>query len=116
MPGVEKANAAGIPVISLAIRSHGPVIVAARDRVIPRTRFTKVLREKFSRFASQIGACLDAEATHLLCRDRADTVKFADRKVLDKCRAFVWRYDKLPVWLAIIGSELGKKLVVRNSS
>jgi hypothetical protein len=42
-------------------------------------------------------------------------MELADRQRLDERSAHLWRHDELAVGFAMVGGQLGEKLVVRNA-
>src|SRR5260370_24212316 len=75
-----------------------------------------MLLQKSQRLLPQVRAGKDAESIHAVGRDRPNAVKLADWQRFDEGGAHRRRYDKLPIGFAMIGRELGEKLVVGNAS
>src|ERR1700733_5550098 len=65
------------------IRCDSPVVLATRDRVIPGSGLAEMARQDFERLPSEIGTGENAEPVHFIGGDRAHTVEFVNRQILD---------------------------------
>jgi hypothetical protein len=74
-----------------------------------------MLLQELQGLALEIEPGFYAETRHLLRGGGSDAVKLPDGQALDETRAHFRRDDEQPVRLAVVGSELGEKLVVGDS-
>ena len=76
---------------------------------------TKLLLQKLDGLQSQISPCENTQLVHASRRDRPHPVKLPHRQRLHKCQSLRRPHHKLPVGFAVIGSQLGQKLIVGNA-
>src|SRR5215469_8327811 len=74
-----------------------------------------MLLQELQGLALEIEPGFDTETRHLSGGGRSDAMKLSDRQGLDEHRANFRGDDEQPVRLAVVGSELGKELVVGDS-
>src|SRR5450631_1975188 len=91
------------------------VVDAPGDPVVISDRLAEIGLHEIVRLVAHVEA--SAEAVHSSSRGRRpDAIKFAGRQSLDERRLHLHRRnDELAVRLAVVGGELGQKLVVGNA-
>ena len=109
------SNVFSAPIDLRARSAHRSLVDAARDPVVVGPGLAEVLLEKRQCLRLEIAAVTDAEPFHLGAGHRTNPVKLADRQSFDEGRAHPGRDDEQSIGLALVGSHLGQKLVIRDA-
>src|SRR5262249_35410803 len=101
--------------LAIPIWDNRPVIDASADAVKMGSCLPKVLQQEGFILSPQIKRGEYPEVIHLRGSRGSDAMKPPHRERLDKGRPHLRRNDVETIGLAVIGSQLGEELVVRNA-
>ena len=98
-----------------AVRTHRPLVHAARDPIIKASCLSEGRDEKRQITGAQIEPGVNAKAVHLSRGRWPDAVEFGHRQGFNETAAHLGRDHKQAVGLVLIGCQFGEELVVGDA-